>query len=101
MQAIDSCWGSASYCTIGILFTDVFRDTLAAAGVQTVRLSPRSPNLNAYAERFVRTIKESCLNRMILVGERSLRAARSASSSSTTITNGSPGHGQPVPLSPP
>lgn len=57
------------------LFTDVFRDTLAAAGVQTVRLPPRSPNLNAYAERFVRTIKESCLNRMILVGERSLRRA--------------------------
>jgi len=45
------------------------------AGVRTVRLPPRSPNLNAYAERFVRTIKESCLNRMILVGERSLRRA--------------------------
>ena len=57
------------------LFTDAFRETLAAAGVQTVRLPPRSPNLNAYAERFVRTIKESCLNRMILFGERSLRSA--------------------------
>jgi putative transposase len=56
-------------------FTDAFRDTLAAAGVETVRLPPRSPNLNAYAERFVRTIKESCLDRLILVGERSLRAA--------------------------
>lgn len=40
-----------------------------------VRLPPRSPNLNAYAERFVRTIKESCLDRLILVGEGSLRAA--------------------------
>jgi transposase InsO family protein len=48
---------------------------LAAAGVEIVRLPPRSPNLNAYAERFVRTIKESCLDRLILVGERSLRGA--------------------------
>jgi transposase InsO family protein len=57
------------------LFTDAFRETLAAAGVQRVRLPPRSPNLNAYAERFVRTIKESCLDRLILVSERSLREA--------------------------
>jgi len=40
-----------------------------------VKLPPRSPNLNAYAERFVRTIKESCLDRMILFGEGSLRKA--------------------------
>ena len=56
-------------------FTEAFADTLAAAGVETVRLPPRSPNLNAYAERFVRTIKESCLDQLILVGERSLRNA--------------------------
>jgi transposase InsO family protein len=57
------------------LFTLGFRETLAAAGVDVVRLPPRSPNLNAYAERFVRTVKESCLDRMILVGEASLRRA--------------------------
>jgi transposase InsO family protein len=57
------------------LFTLNFRETLAAAGVDVVRLPPRSPNLNAYAERFVRTIKESCLDRTILVGEASLRRA--------------------------
>jgi len=38
-----------------------------------VKLPPRSPNLNPHAERFVRTIKESCLDRMILLGEGSLR----------------------------
>lgn len=38
-------------------------------------IPPRSPNLNAYAERFVRTIKECCLGRMIIFGERSLRNA--------------------------
>jgi putative transposase len=57
------------------LFTLAFRETLAAAGVKAIRLPPRSPNLNAYAERFVRTIKESCLDRLILVGEGSLRRA--------------------------
>ncbi len=44
-------------------------------GVEVVRLPYRSPNLNAYAERFVRSIKEECLNRMIFFGERSLRKA--------------------------
>src|SRR5690242_10126186 len=44
-------------------------------GVKSVKLPPRSPNLNAYAERFVRTIKESCLERIILFGEESLRTA--------------------------
>jgi transposase InsO family protein len=58
-------------------FTLAFRETLTAAGVHVVRVPPRSPNLNAYAERFVRTIKESCLDRIIFVGEGSLwRAVR-------------------------
>ena len=55
------------------LFTAEFLNILADSGVKSVKLPPRSPNLNAYAERFVRTIKESCLNRMILFGEDSLR----------------------------
>jgi hypothetical protein len=57
------------------LFGEAFRETLAAAGVDTVRLPPRSPNLNAHAERYVRTIKEACSNRLIFVGEQSLRRA--------------------------
>ena len=57
------------------LFTAEFLDMLASTGVKSVKLPPRSPNLNAYAERFVRTIKESCLERMILFGERWLRKA--------------------------
>ena len=57
------------------LFTAEFLKKLADVGVQSVKLPPRSPNLNAYAERFVRTIKESCLDRMILFGESSLRKA--------------------------
>ena len=57
------------------LFTAEFLEILQSAGVQSVKLPPSSPNLNAYAERFVRTIKESCLERMILFGEGSLRKA--------------------------
>jgi hypothetical protein len=48
---------------------------LADAGVNSVKLPARSPNLNAYAERFVPSIKESCLDRMVLFGEETLRTA--------------------------
>ena len=57
------------------LFTAEFLEILKATGVQSVKLPPRSPNLNAHAERFVRTIKESCLERMILFGEGSVQKA--------------------------
>lgn len=57
------------------LFTTEFLNMLADVNVESVRLPPRSPNLNAYAERFVRSIKESYLERMILFGEESLRTA--------------------------
>jgi putative transposase len=52
-----------------------FRTLLQHSGIEIVRLPPRSPNLNAYAERFVRSIKTECLGRMIFFGERSLRKA--------------------------
>lgn len=55
------------------LFTREFRDILAVAGVETVKLLAQSPNLNAYAERFVLSIKSECLNKMILFGEKHLR----------------------------
>jgi transposase InsO family protein len=57
------------------LFTAEFLSMLAETGVASVKLPPRSPNLNAHAERFVRTIKESCLERMILFGEGAVRKA--------------------------
>ena len=57
------------------LFTAEFLDLLGEVGVKSVKLPPRSPNLNPYAERYVRTIKESCLERLILFGEGSLRKA--------------------------
>ena len=57
------------------MFTTEFLNILAETGVASVRIPPRSPNLNAHAERFVRSIKESYLERMILFGEASVRKA--------------------------
>jgi transposase InsO family protein len=57
------------------LYTAEFLAMLEGVDVKSVRLPARSPNLNAYAERFVRSIKESCLDRMIVFGEASLRTA--------------------------
>jgi putative transposase len=59
------------------LFSEDFRMILWAAAIESVRPPARSPNLNAFAERFVRTIKESCLERLILIGESSLHRATS------------------------
>ena len=57
------------------LFTTSFREVLESSGVSTVKLPARSPNLNAYAERFVRSIKAECLAQIIPLGERHLRNA--------------------------
>jgi putative transposase len=57
------------------LYTREFLSMLEEQGIESVKLPPRSPNLNAYSERFVRTIKESCLEQMILFGEDALRNA--------------------------
>ena len=55
------------------LFTRVFGEILQSSGVRPIRLPPKSPNLNAYAERFVRSIKEECLNRVVPLGDGHLR----------------------------
>jgi putative transposase len=56
-------------------FCPAFQAIIDAAGVTRVPLPPRSPNLNAYAERWVRSVKEECLARLILFGEASLHHA--------------------------
>jgi transposase InsO family protein len=49
------------------------RQLLADAGIRTVCTPVRAPNANAHAERFVRSIKEECLDRIIPIGERHFR----------------------------
>jgi len=56
-------------------FTAVFAHTLKQDDIRCLRLPPQSPNLNAHLERFMRSIKEECLNRLIFFGESSLRRA--------------------------
>ena len=56
-------------------YTAQFRRLIAESRTAVIRLPPRSPNLNAYAERFVRSIKQECLDRMIFMGPGALRRA--------------------------
>jgi hypothetical protein len=56
-------------------FCPAFRATVEAVGVKTVKLPTRSPNLNAFAERWVKSVKDECLSKLILFGEKSLRLA--------------------------
>jgi transposase InsO family protein len=53
-------------------FCASFREVIEAGGVKPLALPPRSPNLNAYAERWVRSVKEECLARLILLSEGAL-----------------------------
>ena len=57
------------------MYTREFREALERAGTTVVRLPPRSPNLNAFAERFVLSIRGECLDRIIPLGEGHLRRA--------------------------
>ncbi len=54
-------------------YCPAFQDIIDAAGVKRVKLPARSPNLNSFAERWVRSIKSESLSKLILFGERSLR----------------------------
>src|ERR1039458_6453575 len=65
-------------------YSDAFRSVLVREGIQVVRLPARSPNLNAFAERFVRSIKEECLSRMIFFARHRF-STRSGSSWRTII----------------
>ena len=56
-------------------YTEQFRRLIRDAGTHVIRLPPMAPNLNAYAEWFVRSIKQECLNRLTFVGQASLRRA--------------------------
>ena len=56
-------------------FCQSFRALIQTGSVNPLRLPARSPNLNSYAERWVRSVKEECLSRLILFGEPSLRRA--------------------------
>jgi putative transposase len=57
----------------GAVFTEKFQSILAAVDVKTLKLPARAPNLNAHLERWIRSIREECLDHLILFSEASLR----------------------------
>ena len=73
-SATQETWGYLHPCRYVLHDRDAkfcasFRSVLAAGGVKTVPLPARSPNLNAFAERWVRSAKQECLSKLILFGE--------------------------------
>jgi transposase InsO family protein len=52
------------------------RDFVTREGIEVIRLPPRSPNLNAYAERWVGSVRTECLSKLIPIGPGMLRRAR-------------------------
>ncbi len=71
-------WGFLENCRYLIhdrdtKFTESFRAIVKSSDVEPLKLPARSPNLNAYAERWVRSVKEECFSKLILFGEASLR----------------------------
>jgi len=73
-SATQDTWGYLNRCRYVLHDRDTkfwasFRSVLAVGGVKTIPLPARSPNLNAFAERWVRSAKEECLSKLILFGE--------------------------------
>ena len=65
--------GRVLICDRDPKWSSAVRRFLEEAGVRVIRTPARAPNCNAYAERFVRSIKEECLDRIVPLGERHLR----------------------------
>jgi hypothetical protein len=71
-------WGFLGNCRYLIHDLDTkycqsFRDIIESGNVKPRRLPARSPNFNAFSERWVKSVKDECLSRLILFGESSLR----------------------------
>jgi len=76
-SATQETWGYLHPCRYVLhdrdtRFCSSFRSALASGGVKTNPLPARSPNLNAFAERWVRSVKQECLSKVILFGEKPL-----------------------------
>jgi transposase InsO family protein len=77
-NATDESWGYLDHRRYALHDRDTkfcasFRATLASGGIRPIQLPARSPNLNAFAERWV-GVKQECLSKLVLFGEASLRS---------------------------
>jgi len=71
----DERWSQVRICDRDSKWSRNVRRLLADAGIRVVRTPERAPNANAFAKRFVRSINEECLDRLIPIGERHFRRA--------------------------
>jgi hypothetical protein len=76
-SATQESWGYLNGCRYVLHDRDTkfcasFRNVLAGGGVNALALPARSPKLNAFAERWVRSVKQECLSKLVLFGEDSL-----------------------------
>jgi transposase InsO family protein len=55
-------------------FSRVFDEVFTGSGIRIIKTPPHSPRANSYAERFVGTLRRECLDRLLIYGERHLRA---------------------------
>ena len=55
-------------CDRDTKFSTTIKSTLLRAGVELIRMPYKVPNWNAYAERFIRSLREECIDRMVLFG---------------------------------
>jgi transposase InsO family protein len=71
----DGTWCRVLICDRDAKWSAAVRERLQDGGIRVVRTPYAAPNANAYAERFVRSLKEECLDRLIPLGEVHLRRA--------------------------
>gem|GEM_PF-1943382 len=75
-------------------YCPAFQQMIEAVGVKQIPIAPRSPNLNAYAERWIRSVKDEALSRLILFGERSFKGCPQRVHRPVSHRTASPGEGQ-------